>query len=142
MPKISKKIQKLVSERAYGCCEYCWRLSSFSSSKFPIDHIFPQSLGGSSDENNLANSCNGCNGAKHTKTHHIDPVTKKMSRLYHPRQHKWIDHFQWSEDELTILGVTSIGRATVDLLQVNRLGNVNQRILLKSIGLHPPIFSL
>ncbi len=38
-----------------------------------------------------------------------------------------------------MVGLTSIGRATIEKLQLNREGVVNLRYALRSIGKHPPI---
>ncbi len=140
MPKsnIPSAIQALVKRRARGYCEYCLVPFGFSPDTFQFEHILPLSLGGTSDAENLAWADGGCNGHKHIKTHHFDPLTKQHVRLYHPRLDKWHEHFQWSEDETLIIGLTPVGRATVALLQVNREGNVNLRRLLISAGLHPP----
>jgi hypothetical protein len=59
--------------------------------------------------------------------------------LFNPRTDIWADHFQWSDDDLQIIGTTSTGRATVQLLKVNRDVNINLRRLLKMAELHPPI---
>lgn len=131
-------MQRLVRTRARGYCEYCLIPSNFSPDTFPFDHIIPQALGGKSEPDNLALADGGCNGHKHAKTHHFDPLTNQLAPLYHPRQDKWHDHFAWNEDETLIIGITPSGRATVDLLQVNRPANVNLRLLLRSVGLHPP----
>ena len=48
---------------------------------------------------------------------------------------KWSDHFQWGEEEIRVIGLTSIGRATVQALHLKL---VNLRTVLKSIGEHPP----
>ena len=135
---IPAAVQELVRKRAIGCCEYCLVPASFSPDTFPFDHIIPLSLGGTSTEDNLALADGGCNGHKYNKTHHYDPLTNQLSRLFNPRLDKWQAHFQWSEDETLIIGTTPIGRATVELLQVNRESNVNLRRLLISVGLHPP----
>ena len=60
--------------------------------------------------------------------------------LYHPRQHNWADHFAWSDDGALILGLTPIGRAAVEKLQLNRAGLVNLRRVLVDAGEHPPVF--
>jgi hypothetical protein len=49
----------------------------------------------------------------------------------------WQDYFQWSDDDLLIIGKNPIGRATVELLQINREANINLRKLLKMAGMHP-----
>lgn len=140
MPKsnISLAAQGLVKRRARGYCEYCLAPFGFSPDNFQFDHIIPVYLGGTSVPDNLAWADGGCNGHKHTKTHHFDPLNKQLVRLYHPRLDKWHDHFEWSEDETLIIGLTPIGRATVELLQVNRESNINLRRLLIVAGLHPP----
>ena len=73
---------------------------------------------------------------------HFDPLTGHKMPLFNPRMDLWIEHFQWSDDDLLILGQTPIGRATADLLQLNRQNVVNLRQLLKNARLHPPKFSL
>ena len=135
---IPTAVQELVKKRAKGFCEYCIIPANFSPDTFPFDHIIPISLGGTSDSDNLAQTDGGCNGHKHNKTHHFDPLTHQFVRLFHPRKDKWHDHFQWNEDETIIIGTTPIGRATADLLQVNRPSNINLRKLLRAAGLHPP----
>jgi hypothetical protein len=138
---ISVAVKREVQVRAHDCCEYCVCPSNFCPDYFQFDHIVAYSLGGKSEADNLAYSCGNCNLYKQNKTHHTDPVTGSLIRLFHPRQHLWTAHFCWSEDELFVLGITAIGRATVELLQLNRTGNVNLRSLLKLVGLHPPPFS-
>jgi hypothetical protein len=87
---------------------------------------------------NLALACSGCNGFKHQRSHGIDPVTYQPARLFHPRQDRWTDHFDWDEDFARIIGKTEIGRATIESLQMNRAGVVNLRALLHQAGKHPP----
>lgn len=140
MPKktLPINVKRLVIERAKGYCEYCLVPSSFSPDFFPIDHIHPESLGGSSHHSNLALCCGRCNGHKYNKINVLDPITNKKFRLYHPRKDKWSSHFQWSEDETIMLGITPIGRATISLLKINRESNLNLRSLLRIVGLQPP----
>ncbi len=87
---------------------------------------------------NIARSCAGCNGYKQDKTHYFDPLTHQLSHLYNTREDKWTEQFQWINDDLMVDGLTNIGRTTVKLLQLNRIGAVNLRQLLKMAGLHPP----
>jgi hypothetical protein len=58
--------------------------------------------------------------------------------LYHPRIHRWRDHFSWSEERTHVIGLTPIGRATIIALRLNRLGVVNLRRVLFVFGEHPP----
>ena len=40
-------------------------------------------------------------------------------RLFNPRKDRWFEHFIWSADGYTISGITPIGRATIDRLDLN-----------------------
>jgi len=73
-----------------------------------------------------------------TKTEGRDPVSGESAPLYHPRQQRWRDHFAWNDDFTLVIGLTPIGRATIEALQLNRDGVVNLRRILYAMGEHPP----
>lgn len=98
----------------------------------------PVSAGGATAMDNLALACSGCNGAKASKIQAVDPLSKAKAPLFHPRQHRWQDHFIWSTDSLSVVGITPSGRATVEALRLNRIGVVNLRRIMLPGGLHPP----
>lgn len=135
---IPAKRKRLVAERAGGICEYCRCPEHFSSTPFSIEHIIPRILGGSDDLENLAFACRGCNNIKFVKTSGIDPETNLMSPLFHPRQHVWREHFCWDDSLLNLMGLTPIGRATIETLKLNREEVQNLRRALFLIGEHPP----
>lgn len=137
---ISAEMRRLVADRAGGCCEYCRCQAKYASDSFSIDHIRPRSQQGETVPENLALSCFGCNQHKAKRTNAVDPVIDRMVSLFHPRQHRWEEHFAWSDDFTLMLGVTPIGRATIAALQLNRTGLVNLRLVLYTIGEHPPAF--
>ncbi len=141
MPKIyiPVHIQRAILELSKGYCEYCILPSNFSTDYFHFEHIIPLALNGKTEFNNLARSCGICNNNKRDKVSHIDPLSKQIVRLYHPREDNWMNHFQWSDNDLHIVGKTPTGRVTVDLLKLNRLNAINLRKLLKMAGLHPPL---
>ncbi|MCC6282051.1 MAG: HNH endonuclease [Saprospiraceae bacterium] len=134
----SKRLKKLVSERARGCCEYCFSQDKYAPDPFSIEHIMPRSKGGSDDPENLAWACMGCNGMKYNETHAIDPITMQLVPLFHPRMQVWSEHFQWSPGMTHVFGRTAVGRATVEKLGLNRMGVVNLREVLVMVGTHPP----
>lgn len=136
--KISSKLRKEVAERACGCCEYCYSQAKFAMQSLSIEHIVPSSKGGESLSSNLALACQGCNNRKYTKTEGADPISGDVVSLFHPRQHNWRDHFAWSNNFTFIIGITPIGRATVETLDLNRDGLVNLRSILYQAGEHPP----
>lgn len=139
--KISTGLRQEIASRANDCCEYCHSQTKFAMQSFSIEHIIPRSQGGDSTSENLAFSCQGCNNHKYTKTEGRDPVTGKITPLFHPRQDLWNDHFRWNDDFRFIIGVTSTGRATVEALALNRDGLVNLRKVLYAAGEHPPALS-
>lgn len=103
-----------------------------------MEHIVPRDKGGTSETNNLALSCQGCNNHKHTMTEAPDPATGDLAPLFHPRWQRWSDHFAWSDDYTFVLGLTAIGRATIERLQLNREEVVRFRRVLYAVGEHPP----
>lgn len=87
---------------------------------------------------NLALSCSGCNGHKYSKITGIDPGSGALVPLFHPRRSRWHDHFEWDENYLRIIGLTPIGRATVETLHLNRPHLINFRRVLVASDRHPP----
>lgn len=124
--------------RARGLCEYCRSQARFSPQPFSVEHIVARALGGQTEAENLALSCQGCNGHKYTKWQATDPLTGVTVALFHPRQQRWRDHFAWNEDATLIIGLTPIGRATIDALKLNRAELVNLREVLYAAQKHPP----
>ncbi|MCI0486543.1 MAG: HNH endonuclease [Blastocatellia bacterium] len=135
---ISEALRQAVTERARGCCEYCLSQEAYATERFSIEHIYPRALGGLTVVENLALACQGCNGHKSAKTAAADPETGEMTTLFHPRKHRWAEHFSWSDDGLHIVGLTPTGKATIVRLQMNRPSLVNLRRALLSIKVHPP----
>ena len=135
---IAAEIRRKVFERANGFCEYCRSNSRFSGSPFEIDHIFPEFEGGNSESKNLALACHGCNLFKSSKTEFFDLETGKVVRFYNPRIDGWTEHFAWANDFTDVVGLTAIGRATVEALKLNREGLINKRRMSHKYGEHPP----
>jgi HNH endonuclease len=137
--KASLRIQ--VFERALGCCEYCLSQSEFSHDDFSVEHVLPKALGGTDELENLALSCQACNNRKFTAQVAIDPISGESERLYHPRQDVWTEHFRWTTQFSEVVGISPVGRATVQRLELNRPGLVNLRRALHKAGCHPPQYS-
>jgi hypothetical protein len=127
-----------VSARARFRCEYCRTPLSFSVvENFDIEHIQPIVAGGATILENLALSCPGCNDAKGVLVEAIDPLSGETSSLFHPRHHRWNEHFAWIEEGMMLEGKTRIGRATIVALRLNRVGLVNIRQALSTLRQHP-----
>jgi hypothetical protein len=116
---ISITSRQRIRERANFLCEYCHSSEEASASLFTFDHLVPQSLGGTDSEENLALACHRCNGRRYNFTDGIDHETQVSTPLFNPRRDKWSEHFIWSADGQKIIGVTSIGRATIQRLDIN-----------------------
>lgn len=135
---VSDEIRRKVIIRADSFCEYCRANSKFADSPFDVEHILPLSKGGESELDNLALACHGCNLFKSNKTEFFDAVSDKTVGLFNPRKDIWHEHFSWTSDFAEIVGLTTIGRATVKALNLNRESLVNQRKMLHKYGKHPP----
>jgi hypothetical protein len=135
----SRRLRRLVAERALWRCEYCHSPSAFSTQPFELDHVIPRSKQGSMIPDNLALSC-ACNSYKGNRTHDRDPLTGRVVRLFNPRSQRWPRHFKWIDDGQVIIGRTAAGRATVQALRLNRPELLRLRRALDAIGEHPRKF--
>ena len=107
---ISGVVSDRVRERAGNRCGYCLSPQRYVLGKLEIEHILPQGLVGTNDEDNLWLSCRLCNSDKGVQTHGRDPLTGRRVRLFNPRQQEWRRHFQWSAEGTRIICRTASGR--------------------------------
>jgi hypothetical protein len=140
---VSNFVRQLVRKRSCGRCEYCHSLERTQATPFTIEHLLPQSLGGSDEADNLALACQRCNLRRYNFMEGLDPETQAMVSLFNPRSQDWAEYFIWSSDGLRILGVTPIGRATCSRLDMNDDfhddGFIQRsRELWVSVDWHPP----
>jgi hypothetical protein len=126
-------LQRQVRDHAGDRCEYCRLPQAGSRAPFEIDHIIPRKDHGRTVAGNLALSCVYCNAFKGPNLTGLDPATGKITRLYHPRRHKWSYHFRYQGSVL--VGRTAIGRTTVDVLQMNHPEIVALRAILMEAGI-------
>lgn len=136
--KISEALQAQVRQRARHLCEYCHASEEWQYVRFTADHIIPLDQNGSDDLNNLALACFHCNRRKSNKLTGIDPESGAEVPLFNPRRTQWHQHFIWSADTLSILGLTPTGRAAVEALALNRDRVIAIRAADKEINRHPP----
>jgi hypothetical protein len=132
---MDEPLRQLVRQRAHHSCEYCRVPQQFDILPFQVDHIIAAKHHGQTTDNNLALSCYGCNVYKGPNIAGIDPETGKLTRLFHPRQDEWDEHFEW--DGPVVVGRTVIGRATIDVLNINISERVEHRRLLIVSGVLP-----
>ena len=123
---LTDRQKQAVRERAGGCCEYCRLAQSGSFARFHVDHIIALKHGGTDAGDNLCLACPACNAYKGENVAALDPQTGNPTRLYHPRQQTWDDHFELQTDA-TITGLTPEGRTTAAVLRYNDEERVKQR---------------
>ena len=103
---------------------------------FPIDHVYPKSLGGDQAMENLALTCPHCNAYKWTSVEGVDLDTGETVPLFDPRRQTWTDHFFWNAEEPCELnGRTATGRATIIQLRINDPDMLQLRALLIELGI-------
>ncbi len=137
--KIRIELKELAKQRA-GCrCEYCLSTDKYSTQDFESEHIVPVSKRGKTILENIAYACRGCNNHKFNKIRALDFITGKIVPLFNPRKHRWQEHFAWDSDPLYMVGLTPIGRATIDALQLNRPKLLSTRGNLLKVREHPPV---
>jgi hypothetical protein len=127
----------LVARRAGRLCEYCRAPERVSGSVFEVEHVVPQSAGGSDDPTNLALACPSCNRCKGERQAARDPASGRTVPLFNPRTDRWDDHFRIDIDRAEVVGLTPIGRATVACLDMNSPQQFAARALWIQLGLYP-----
>jgi hypothetical protein len=126
-----------VRRRAGRRCEYCRVPEEFYQTPFELDHIIARQHGGRTVRNNLALSCLHCNGHKGPNIAGLDPLTGKLTKLFHPRRHSWDRHFRWEGPYL--MGRSPVGRVTITVLAMNNRDAVRAREELIAEGVFPPL---
>jgi hypothetical protein len=130
------ELERNVAERAAGRCEYCRMEQSLQGARFHLEHVIPGSRRGTTDLGNLAWACPSCNLHKSDRIDANDSETGADVSLFHPRLHVWHEHFAW--DDYQVVGLTAVGRATIDALALNHPRRIRIRQAEHVFGLFPP----
>lgn len=69
---VSKRLRYEILRRDNHACRYCG--AAAPGVKLNVDHVIPQSLGGSDKPDNLVTSCAACNGGKTSSLPNATPV--------------------------------------------------------------------
>lgn len=125
-------LRRLVEERAKHLCEYCLLPAEITFFPHEIDHVIAEKHGGETTADNLAFTCWRCNRHKGSDLGSFDPQTGAFSFLFNPRTQQWDEHFKF--EELQIVGLTSEGRTTARLLQLNGNERLAERQRLRDSG--------
>lgn len=134
--RVVGELRRTVVERAAGYCEYCRLHQSLVASAHQIDHVIAEKHGGPTTLENMALSCMTCNLRKASDVASFDPESGDLFRLFHPRMQTWSEHF--ALDGPRIVGLTPVGRTTVEFLQLNSFERLIERTELIEAGVYPP----
>jgi len=104
---------------------------------FEVEHITPLSQQGTNDESNLALACRSCNLRKGIRISGIDNDSNSEVQFFHPRQNLWGEHFQVDTETGMVMGITAVGKVTVENLKMNSAAQVAARKLWIRLGLFP-----
>ena len=132
-----RSLRDRIEERAGGRCEYCQAPQRVCGYRFHLEHVIPVAQGGSDAESNRALACASCNLAKADRISGRDPLTGEIISLFHPRVDLWQEHFDWSDDQRTLIARTATGRATIAALDMNSDLRLAARPLWFTVGLLP-----
>jgi hypothetical protein len=132
---MDRTLEELVWERARSRCEYCLMPQEYDGFTHEIDHVIAVKHGGRAAAGNLALACFPCNNHKGPNIAGIDPDGRKLTKLFHPRRHKWERHFRW--DGPYLAGKTAVGRVTIFVLEINHPERVRLRQSLLDEGAFP-----
>lgn len=129
-------IRAEVARRASNRCEYCGLSHVEQEAHFVVSHVIPLQEGGSKGLENMALTCVSCAFRKGARRVAVDPLTGKTVPLFHPRLMAWGEHFEWKA--VRVAGRSATGRATLQLLKMNRVLAQALREEEQIRGRHPP----
>jgi hypothetical protein len=132
---VTAAMRRLVVQRAKWLREYCLLHQDDAHFSFQVDHIISRKHKGPTIGANLALACLRCNVAKGTDLGTIVGRPQKLTPLYHPRRHRWIDHFRI--EGVRIQPSSDTASATVRLLELNASDRIRLRRVLIKAGRFP-----
>jgi hypothetical protein len=135
--KLTPALRNQVRQRAKDRCEYCQMPQSCTQLPHEADHIRSQKHSGPTSLENLCWACAACNNAKGSDVAAYDPLSDELVPLFNPRTEDWQRHFVWNG--ATVVGMSKVGRATIEHLQINKRERVEHRRLLMLAGVFVPV---
>ena len=133
---VPEELSRSVRARAEERCQYCLMHESLQGATFHLEHIIPRCKGGPSEFENLVLARPGCNLHKASRITAIDPATGERVQLFHPLRQRWSEHFRFNRYQIE--GLTTVGRITVEVLNLNHSRRQRIREVEEAFGLYPP----
>jgi HNH endonuclease len=136
---VSEPTRKLVRQRAKYLCEYCHSPEYLSPDRFTIDHIMPQSLGGSDELDNLALACHRCNERHYNFTTATDPKTQEQVPLFYSQSSYFNPSIRLNSRVLWVINVRSFAKA---IAAINKsFAPIGVPKVSRRARIFPPIFA-
>jgi hypothetical protein len=110
---MAASLPRIVRDRAVGRCEYCRLPQAATSATFEIDQILSRKHHGPTIASNPSNVCVYYNTFNGSDISGLDPRTRKLTRLFNPRRHKWTHHFRYEGAVLTGLLTRGVHGSTI-----------------------------
>ena len=105
--------------------------------RYHLEHVFPESLGGTDVRDNLALTCATCNYYKSNHLLGMDEEGVASRPLLNPRKDRWHEHFEFDARSLKLKGKTAVGKRTVNQLRMNDPMQLEARALWAELDLYP-----
>lgn len=112
------------------------RRSNPPASGAPVRRLWAAATRVHKQELRLQPACVFCNLHKGPNIAGLDPVSRELTRLYDPRRDRWREHFAWQG--AVLIGLTAVGRTTIEVLAINDSDVVEAREQLIPEGRFPP----
>jgi hypothetical protein len=126
-----------VARRAENLCEYCRAPEIAFNFLFEVEHIIPLSQNGKTELENLALACRSCNIYKSDFLNGLDDNGLETERIFNPRKDIWHEHFFVDVEDFTIVGLTEIGKGTINRLRLNSRLQIQAREQWNRLELFP-----
>jgi hypothetical protein len=130
-------LRERVRRRAGFRCEYCRLPEHHQAGLFTLEHIIARKHEGLTRMGNLAWACLQCNSHKgpNLAGRLQEGGSSGLVPLFNPRRHKWSKHFRF--EGAVIVGLTAIGKVTIQVLAMNDADRLRLRQELMDMGLFP-----
>ena len=135
--RLSAELRKRLLAADDQRCAYCHTSEANTGQPMTIDHVVAEARGGRTTFDNLCFACRRCNEFKGDAVIGRDLLSDDAVPLFHPRLHRWSEHFAWDASGTRLIGLTAIGRATILALNMNNAIIVDARRRWVSAGWHP-----
>ena len=129
--------RETVELRAGRRCEYCRAPQPVTGIRYHLEHVFPESLGGTDEIDNLALACPTCNFYKSNHLLGIDEEGLAGRPLFNPRKDRWQEHFEFDSASLRLKGKTPEASGTINRLRMNQTVQIEARRLWVELEIYP-----